>query len=132
MTSDTDLLAMARHAAATAYAPYSGFRVGAALIAEDGSIHTGANVENAAYPSTLCAEAVAIGKAVSSGVLRITTVAVACLDVEQCFPCGQCRQRMREFRVQRIVVQDGSGGAKAYAFSELLPHAFGPESLAAD
>lgn len=123
MTSE-ELLAEARLAAEGAYAPYSGIRVGAVAMGEDGSLHRGANVENAAYPSTLCAEAVAIGRAVTSGARRLRTVAVACLDLEECFPCGQCRQRMAEFGVEQVVVQVGGGRAAVFSLSELLPHDF--------
>ncbi len=127
--SDEDLMALARSAAEKAYAPYSNFRVGGALVDEDGTVYTGANIENAAFPSGLCAEAVTIGHAAASGVRHIRTVAIACLDVGECYPCGQCRQRMREFDTERIIVQDGAGGIRVHAFDELLPRAFGPDSL---
>lgn len=127
---DDELIELAKAAAATAYAPYSKFRVGAVVVAEDGSLFAGANVENAAYPSTLCAEAVAIGSAVSAGVRKIDVVAVACLDGDQnCFPCGQCRQRMREFGTERVLVTDKAGRTHRHDLSELLPNSFGPEDL---
>ena len=127
---DEELIEAAKAAAADAYAPYSRFRVGAVVVAEDGSLYTGANVENAAFPSTLCAEAVAIGSAVSAGVRKIDVVAVACLDGDQiCFPCGQCRQRMREFGVDRVIVTDKAGRTHRHELSDLLPHSFGPEDL---
>ena len=84
-----------------AYAPYSRFRVGAALRAEDGSIHVGANVENAAYPQGQCAEASAIGALIAAGRKRITEVAVISDGEDYCVPCGGCRQRLREFIVAR-------------------------------
>jgi cytidine deaminase len=127
--TDEHLLELAAAAAERAYAPYSNFRVGTVVVAADGSVYTGANVENAAYPSTLCAEATAIAHAVSSGVRKIDTVAVVCLDGPGCRPCGQCRQRMREFGVDRVVVEGGDGSPVAYAFEELLPDGFGPEHL---
>lgn len=125
------LLAEARAAASNAYAPYSRFRVGAALVGDDGVVYTGANVENAAYPSALCAETVAIGHAVASGVRAIGDIAVVCLDGSRpCYPCGQCRQRMREFDVERLIVDDGAGGARIHDFaSEILPNSFGPRDL---
>lgn len=127
---DEELIDAAKIAAANAYAPYSKFRVGAVVVAEDGSVFTGANVENAAFPSTLCAEAVAIGSAASAGVRKIDVVAVACLDGDQnCFPCGQCRQRMREFNVDRIIVTDHAGRPHRHDLADLLPHSFGPEDL---
>lgn len=127
--TDEELMALARAAAENAYAPYSNFRVGGALVGEDGTVHTGANIENAAYPSGLCAEAVTIGHAAASGVRRIRSIAIACLDVAECYPCGNCRQRMREFGTERVLVQDGAGGIRVHAFDELLPRAFGPDSL---
>ncbi len=127
--SDAELLAAARAAAERAYAPYSKFRVGAAVLAANGSVYTGANVENAAYPSTLCAEAVAIGHAVASGAVELEAVAAVCLDGPGCSPCGQCRQRMREFGVARVVTENGTGDVITRSLAELLPDSFGPESL---
>ncbi len=127
--SDAQLLAAARAAAERAYAPYSKFRVGAAVLAANGSVYTGANVENAAYPSTLCAEAVAIGHAVASGARELEAVAAVCLDGPGCSPCGQCRQRMREFGVERVVTENGAGEPVVRPLAELLPDSFGPESL---
>lgn len=124
MTVKEDLLEMARKAAEQAYAPYSEFRVGAVVVAEDGSVFTGANVENAAYGSSVCAEANAIATAAGSGVRSIPTVAVVCLDGDNCTPCGNCLQMMREFGVKRIIKEGGE-----YTFDELLPHSFGPEAL---
>lgn len=124
MNDPDELLGEARRAAAGAYAPYSGVRVGAVVVTAEGVRYQGANVENAAYPSTLCAEAVAIGQAVASGVRRLETVAVACLDLEDCYPCGQCRQRMAEFAVERVVVQGPGGKAMVHALDDLLPHGF--------
>ena len=123
------LLAQARRAAEFSYSPYSKFRVGAVVVASDGTVYTGANVENAAYSSTLCAEAVAIGHAAASGVRKIDIVAVACLDGNGCYPCGHCRQKMREFGVETVIVEDPAGGARIHRFEELLPYGFGPEHL---
>jgi cytidine deaminase len=119
-----DLLELARLAAERSYAPYSNFRVGAAVMTDDGVTYTGANVENAAYGSSVCAEANAITTAVAEGARAIPTVAVACLDAIDCTPCGDCRQLMREFGVERIITP-----AREYTLDELLPDAFGPESL---
>lgn len=125
----TELVAAARAVAETAYAPYSRFRVGTVVIADDGRRFVGVNVENAAYGSTICAEAAAVAAAASAGVRKIDTVAVGCLEADECFPCGNCRQLMREFEVDRVIVQDGKGGAREYPFDDLLPHSFGPETL---
>jgi len=127
--NEQDLYQQAHDVAEAAYVPYSNFHVGAAVETEDGQVFTGANVENAAYGSSICAEANAIGTAVAGGARRIKTVAVACLDASTCYPCGNCRQLMREFGVERVIVQDGRGGLRAHEFSEILPHSFGPETL---
>ncbi|MBT8197920.1 MAG: cytidine deaminase [Acidimicrobiia bacterium] len=127
--TDADLYAEALSAAEGAYAPYSNYRVGAVVVAEDGRRFTGANVENAAYPSTLCAEAVAIGSAVAAGARVIDTVAVACLDDDSCMPCGNCRQMMVEFGVKRVVAGAGPGAVRSIPFEEVLPDSFGPGHL---
>jgi cytidine deaminase len=122
-----DLVALARRAAEGAYAPYSRFRVGAALVASDGRVFTGANVENAAYPASSCAEATAVAHAASEGVRRITAVAVACIDaasIEDAYPCGRCRQILHEFRAETVYVAVGSGRARTHTLAELLPHPF--------
>lgn len=129
MSEPQELLAEARDNAAAAYAPYSNFRVGAVAIAPDGTHYRGANVENAAYGSTICAEAVAIGNAVATGVRKLDTVVTACLDTGECYPCGNCRQLMREFGVEHVIVQDADGNARVHAFNDLMPHSFGPEQL---
>jgi homotetrameric cytidine deaminase len=125
------LIAAARQAQERAYAPYSGFRVGAALRAPDGSIHGGANVENASYPQGQCAEASAIGALVAAGARRITEVAVIGAGDEPCTPCGGCRQRLNELAAPETVIHlCAEGGARrTVTLGELLPQAFGPESL---
>ncbi len=117
------MLDEARSAAARAYAPYSSFRVGAVAVTATGKRFAGANVENAAYPSTLCAEASAIGAAISSGERAITTMAVISLDTTGVVPCGQCRQRMSEFGVAWVILES-DGGTEVVPFSELLPRSF--------
>lgn len=124
MTDSEALLDQAREAAAQSYSPYSEFRVGAVVVTADGEIFTGANVENAAYGSSVCAEANAITTAIGSGARAISTVAVVCLDGEECFPCGNCLQLMREFGVERVI-----NDKHEYTFEELLPESFGPEAL---
>jgi cytidine deaminase len=125
-----DHLAAAAAVAEQAYAPYSDFRVGAVAVTAGGEVFAGANVENAAFGSTLCAEAVAIGNAVSAGHRRIDLVAVVGLDTsDACYPCGNCRQLMNEFGVATVVVRASDGSAREHRLSELLPHSFGPESL---
>ena len=128
--SPEDLVAAARRVADGAYAPYSKFHVGAVVVGDDGSEHHGVNVENAAYGSTMCAEATAIGAAVSHGVRKIDTVAVATVEGADHYPCGNCRQLMAEFGVDRVIVQTTGGGARIHDLSDLIPHVFGPADLA--
>ena len=119
-----NLIAEAREAAQKAYAPYSKFRVGAVVVAEDGTVYHGANVENSAYGSAICAEAAAIANAVSSGVRKIDTVAVSCIDAEEAgFPCGNCRQLMVEFDVDLVIV-DSADGPREHTLEELIPYPF--------
>lgn len=122
--TDTELIATARQAAEHAYAPFSRFRVGAVVVAADGTRYTGANVENSAYGSGICAEGSAITRAVSAGVRAIDTIAVACIDATEAgYPCGNCRQLMVEFDVKRVVV-DAPEGPRVHTLAELIPHGF--------
>jgi homotetrameric cytidine deaminase len=127
------LVAAAREAMGRAHAPYSRFHVGAALRAEDGSIHAGANVENAAYPQGQCAEASAIGVLVAAGRTRVLEAAVIADSPEVCVPCGGCRQRLREFMPLdgTIHLCSAGGERRAATLEELLPLSFGPEFLPA-
>lgn len=114
----------ARARAEQAYAPYSHFRVGAVVVAEDGSTYEGANVENSAYGSSICAEASAIAAAAGDGVRKIDTVAVSCIDADEPgYPCGNCRQLMVEFGVERVLV-DGPDGVVEHTLEEIVPHGF--------
>jgi len=123
-----ELVNAARAAALGSYSPYSTFRVGAVVVGSDGEVFTGANIENAAYPSSSCAEATAINTAVSQGVREIESVTVACIDaddVEDAYPCGDCRQVMSEFGVKRVIVTAGDGSeVSEHTLDELLPHQF--------
>ena len=114
-----------------AYAPYSQFRVGSTVLAESGTIYTGANIENAAYSPTICAERVAIFKAVNAGERRILAVAV-CTE-NGAAPCGPCRQVMREFgNDMAVYIADEDGGRRETTLQALLPDSFGPEDLESD
>jgi cytidine deaminase len=126
-----DLLEAALKARANAYAPYSRFTVGAALRAEDGRIYAGANVENAAYPEGLCAEAGAIGAMVAAGARRIAEIVVVGDGAALCTPCGACRQRIREFAAAdaTVHVAGPEGVRRSFTLAELLPASFGPENL---
>lgn len=122
------LVEMAQSAREQAYAPYSNYRVGAALLTESGEIFTGCNVENAVYPTTCCAERVAIFKAVSEGRRQFRAIVVATEDGGS--PCGVCRQVMREFAPEMIVfIADAENGLRETSVAELLPDSFGPENL---
>ena len=107
------------------YCPYSHFAVGAALECEDGTVFTGCNIENAAYSPTLCAERVAVGKAVSEGHTRFRRIAVAGGGEAPCVPCGVCRQVMMEFAPEmEVICLNGKGEAKHFTLKELLPYGF--------
>ena len=123
---DDKLAKLATESAKRAYAPYSNFRVGAALVTDSGNIYTGCNIENAAYPATVCGEDVAVFKAISEGESKIDTIAVACIDAESdtaIFPCGLSRQRLSEFNTENVIVVD-KNGYKKYSFTEILPFDF--------
>jgi homotetrameric cytidine deaminase len=125
------LVAAAREAMERAHAPYSRFRVGAALRADDGSVHAGANVENAAYPQGQCAEASAIGVLVAAGRTKVLEAAVIADGGDVCVPCGGCRQRLRELMGPDGLVHlcSTAGERRTVTLGELLPMSFGPESL---
>ncbi|MEX2582708.1 MAG: cytidine deaminase [Gemmatimonadota bacterium] len=125
------LLEQARAARTNAYAPYSGFAVGAALLDEAGGVHTGANVENASYGLSTCAERSALAGAVGRGAREFRAIAVAGPeDGSPCPPCGSCRQILHEFGPEMTVVLEGGPGTpRLLALSDLLPEAFGPRSL---
>ena len=130
---DLDMLFAAAVAArANAYAPYSGYAVGAAVLAEDGAIYAGCNTENAAYPVGTCAESGAIAAMAAAGARRIAAILVLADGPELVTPCGACRQRIREFATEAtpIHLADPSGVRRTLTLGDLLPHAFGPDNLA--
>ncbi|NLW21977.1 MAG: cytidine deaminase [Tissierellia bacterium] len=123
------LIRKALEAQKKAYAPYSNFRVGAALLTDDGNIYTGCNIEIASYSATLCAERTAIFKAVSEGHRNIKAIAIVG-DSNYTYPCGVCRQVIREFgKGTIIIVANSEEDYREYRLDELLPHSFGPEDL---
>lgn len=126
-----ELFGVAEAAQRQAYAPYSRFRVGAALLAEDGTIYPGCNVENAAYPVGACAEAGAISAMVAGGARAIRAILVLGDGPELVTPCGACRQRIREFAMPETpVLIAGPDGIRArFSLAELLPASFGPANL---
>ncbi len=123
-TSDEQLLKLAREARQSAYVPYSRYRVGAALLAKDGRVYTGCNIENASFGLTNCAERTAVFKAVSEGNKDFTTIAIAA-DNTAPWPCGACRQVMSEFAPNlRVLVTWEDGQVEETTLSKLLPHSF--------
>ncbi len=127
-----DLLDAARAAQASAYAPYSAFPVGAALRDDEGRIHAGCNVENAAYPQGSCAESGAIGAMILAGGRRIAEIVVVGDGPELVTPCGGCRQRIREFAQADtpVHIAGPEGVRRSFRLDELLPFSFGPDNLA--
>ena len=125
------LITTAIKAMDNAYAPYSKFHVGAAILAEDGNVYSGSNVENAAYPVGSCAEAGAISTMINAGQTRIKAIAVAGTGDELCTPCGACRQRIHEFAQSNtdILICDVSGLRHTTTLGELLPLSFGSDNL---
>jgi cytidine deaminase len=125
------LVAAARDARDKAYAPYSKFAVGAAVLDEHGRIHGGCNVENAAYPQGWCAEATALAAMVMAGGRRVLAVAVCGEAPDPVTPCGGCRQKLREFAADDcpVVVVDLQRERASFTLGQLLPSSFGPEHL---
>jgi cytidine deaminase len=133
--SPQQLLARARDAAANAYVPYSRFPVGAAVLTRDGAVYSGANIENASYGLTVCAERSAISAAVSDGHREIVAVAVSAPKVPRTTPCGACRQVLNEFRPttgDMAVILDDGGSGETIWLESLLPRSFGPRYLDAE
>jgi len=123
--SEQRLMTAARAVRREAYAPYSHYAVGAAVLAADGRVFVGVNVENASYPLAMCAERTAVGTAVAHGVRTLVAVAVASDGAPPATPCGACRQVLAEFNPGLVVLVGGAEGAwERYTLSELLPHPF--------
>ena len=121
-----ELIEQAMAMAQKAYAPYSHFQVGAAVLAESGKVYGGANVENASYGATICAERSAIFAAVNAGERKLKAIAVTAT------PCGMCRQVMREFcdpKAFKVIVAKTADDYRAFTLEDLLPESFGPDHL---
>ncbi|KPU27951.1 cytidine deaminase [Caloranaerobacter sp. TR13] len=124
------LIKKALEAKEKSYAPYSNFHVGAALLTKDGKIYTGCNIESASYTPTNCAERTAIFKAVSEGDREFVAIAIVADSKTYTYPCGVCRQVIREFgKNMKIIVAKSEDDYKEYDLEELFPHSFGPEDL---
>jgi len=129
--TDRELVSQARRARERAYAPYSSFPVGAALLGRSGRVYTGCNVENASYPLTTCAERTAVARAVSDGEREFEAIAV--VTATGATPCGACRQILREFGGKagdlRVIVADLAGHERTFTIAELLPAGFTADQL---
>lgn len=128
------LFEAARAAREQAHAPYSRFFVGAAVLDEQGRVHAGCNVENAAYPQGVCAEGGALSAMVLAGGRRVTAAVVVGPPGPPCTPCGGCRQKLREFARDDVFVgvADPTGLRLRLTLGQLLPHSFGPDHLGVD
>lgn len=124
--TDNELMEMAEKACENAYAPYSKFKVGAALLSSDGRVFTGCNVENSSYGAGICAERTAAVKAVSEGAVRFSSIAIANAGGGLTFPCGICRQFLSEFAEEgfRIILRNDTGELEIFTLEELMPHGF--------
>lgn len=123
------LLKAAREARARAYAPYSGFQVGAAVLGASGRIYSGCNVENASYGLSNCAERTAIFSAVAAGERRLDAIAILADTPDVTAPCGACRQVIAEFRIPRVFLANLAGKCREVTLEELLPGAFSQQDM---
>lgn len=125
MLTDNELVSLAKKELKKSYSPYSGFKVAAALITKSGNVYTGANIENSSYSATVCAERVAIFKAISNGERGFEAIAIVCEKGDFCYPCGVCRQVMSEFCDESFrIILEGDNIIKSHTLEELLPHSF--------
>ena len=124
-----ELLTAALTARTRAYAPYSGFAVGAAVEAGSGRIYSGCNVENASLGLTVCAERIAIFNAVSAGETNLRRLLVVANSVGPVCPCGACRQVMQEFNLSEVILCNVAGNCRMFTLSELLPYGFNREQM---
>jgi cytidine deaminase len=125
-----ELVRRAQAVMENAYAPYSNFHVGAAIEADDGTIHVGCNVENASYGLTICAERMAVGAAVAAGKRHLVRIAVASGVEPPATPCGACRQLLAEFGLDLEIITAGPSSQRRWRLRDLLPEAFTREALA--
>ena len=127
--TDRELVARAADVRRHAYAPYSGFAVGAALLGRSGKVYAGVNVENASYPVGICAERAAVAAAVAAGERTFEALAVVADSPDVCPPCGMCRQMLMEFPITRIILANTAGKQRVLTPADLLPLAFGAAAL---
>ncbi|QDR80932.1 cytidine deaminase [Sporomusa termitida] len=124
-----ELVKSALKAREKAYAPYSNFKVGAAVLGASGRIYSGCNIENAAYGLANCAERTAVFKAISEGETEIVAIAVAADTPEPVSPCGACRQVMAEFNIEKIILVNLRGRQRTHTLAELLPFSFNKSDI---
>lgn len=127
--TDEKLIEVAKKYRENAYAPYSKFKVGAAVLTDGGKIFGGCNIENASYSVANCAERTAIFKAVSEGEKIFSAIAIVADTEEPCSPCGVCRQVMSEFKIPKIIMANLKGDVKIVTLEEILPYAFSDKDL---
>jgi cytidine deaminase len=128
--NNNELVKLAKEAMKYAYVPYSKFRVGAALLTEEGKVFTGCNIENASFGGTNCAERTALFKALSEGYRKFTKIAIVGDSKDFTYPCGICRQVLSEFGISmEVIVSNQNGELRVHKLSELLPYAFLGEEL---
>ena len=127
----SQLILQAMVARKKAYAPYSHYQVGAALLSAQERVYPGCNIENASYGATICAERVAFFRAIQEGERSFRAIAIVGGEEDYAYPCGMCRQVMREFCSEdfQIIVAKNTEEYQIYSFGELFPHGFGPEKL---
>lgn len=125
-----ELIEASFEAQKNAYAPYSNFNVGASLLTKQGKIYVGANIENASYPAGICAERVAMSKAISEGEKEFAAICISCSGDTYPYPCGVCRQFMSEFSKDLdVIVAKSKDEFKIFKLAELLPHSFDGDCL---
>ena len=126
----TELIKAANEAKEHSYSPYSNFKVGAAVLGKNGKIYAGANIENSSYGASLCAERLAVSKAIFDGERAFVAISISCSNPEiTCYPCGICRQYLSEFGDMDIVLLKNGKSEKAIKLSKLLPNNFGAKDL---
>lgn len=131
--TDVELVKSAKDSLENSYSPYSNFKVGVALLTENGKIYTGVNIENSSYSATVCAERTAIFKAVSDGKTKFSKIAIVSSNDDFCYPCGVCRQVMAEFCSNDFeIILSSKNELKVFTLAELLPHFLNYEYVCGD
>ena len=125
-----ELIKLSIEAQKNSYSPYSNFAVGASLLTKSGKIYTGANIENASYPAGICAERVAMSKAISEGEKSFEAICITASSGDYAYPCGVCRQFISEFSIDiKVIVAKDENDYKVHTLNELLPYSFNKDAL---